>query len=122
MTHHDIIGTPRPVTAGLGLWEDQPKARAADPETAHNAAESARLSIRTGSQRALLLAAFKGGTDGLTAEEAAWAAGVSLTSEYATRCSELLNAGYLEPTGEKRTGASGLDRAVLRITDKGKQI
>ena len=122
MTNSDIIGTPRPVTAGLGLWEEQPKARATDPATSHDAAESARLSVRTGSQRAKLLAAFcEAGAAGLTHEEAALAAGISLASEYSTRCSELFNAEYIASTGEKRVGLRGLDRAVFRITDAGRK-
>ena len=121
MTNSDIIGTPRPVTAGLGLWEDQPKARASDPATSHDAAESARLNVRTGSQRRKLLDAFKAAPYGLTHEEAAMAAGISLASEYSTRCSELSNAKYLEATGEKRVGSRGLDRAVFRITDAGRK-
>ena len=121
MTNSDIIGTPRPVTAGLGLWEEQPKARASDPATSHDAAESARLNVRTGSQRRKLLDAFKHAPDGLTHEQAATAAGISLSSEYSTRCSELSNAKYLEATGEKRVGSRGLDRAVFRITDAGRE-
>ena len=117
----DIIGTRRPETAGLGLWEEQPKARATDPATSHDAAESARLSVRTGSQRRKLLDAYKDAPDGLTHEEAATAAGISLASEYSTRCSELFNAGYLASTGEKRVGRAGHDRAVFRITDAGRQ-
>jgi hypothetical protein len=130
----DIIGTPRPVTAGLGLWEDQPKARAADPATSHDAAESARLNVRTGSARARLLLAhydqwkndapFAHALDphGLTDEEAAAYAGLSLTSEYATRCSELVNAGYLETTNRTRNGSSGQARVVRVITDAGREV
>jgi hypothetical protein len=122
MATSDIIGTPRPVTAGLGLWEEQPKARASDPATSHEAAESARLNVRTGSQRRKLLDAFKeAGDAGLTHEQAAMAAGISLASEYSTRCSELSNAKFLEATGEKRVGSRGLDRAVFRITDAGRK-
>jgi hypothetical protein len=110
------------VTAGLGLWEEQPTARASDPATSHDAAESARINVRTGSQRRKLLDAFKeAGDAGLTHEQAATAAGISLSSEYSTRCSELSNAKYLEATGEKRVGLRGLDRAVFRITDAGRE-
>jgi hypothetical protein len=121
MATSDIIGTPRPVTAGLGLWEEQSKARASDPATSHDAAESARLNVRTGSQRRKLLDAFKDAPNGLTHEQAAMAAGISLASEYSTRCSELSNAKYLEATGEKRVGSRGLDRAVFRITNAGRK-
>jgi hypothetical protein len=132
MATSDIIGTPRPVTAGLGLWEEQPKARASDPATSHDAAESARLSVRTGSARArLLLAHYEQWQDeveplaplvGLMDEEAAVLAGLPLTSEYATRCSELVNAGYLETTDRTRNGSSGQARVVRVITDAGREV
>jgi hypothetical protein len=68
-----------------------------------------------------LLDAFKDAPQGLTHEQAAMAAGISLASEYSTRCSELSNAKYLEATGEKRVGSRGLDRAVFRITNAGRK-
>jgi len=42
----DIIGTPRPVTAGLSLWEDQPKARASDPATWRTVAQASERAAR----------------------------------------------------------------------------
>jgi len=100
-------------------FEDQPKARATDPRTSHEAAETA-LTTRAGSQRHKLWQAFKWSLD-LTDEEAAVKAGISLTSEYATRCSELRNAGYIRDTGAERVGASGSRRIVSQITDLGHQ-
>lgn len=104
--------------------------RTTDPETSHAAARE--IKIRAGSQRARLLQAFAYWQDdaatakawahsGLTDEEAMkWAIGVSSDSEYSKRCSELREAGYIEPTGETRTGSSGLQRIVSRITEKGR--
>lgn len=97
--------------------------RNTDPETSR-AAEPVK--VRAGSQRARLLEGFSLYSrqairpTGLTDEEAMqWAEGVSPTSEYAKRCSELREGGYIEPTGETRTGAAGSQRIVSRITDKG---
>ena len=132
MTHSDIIGTRRPDSAGLPLFDPQPKARASDPATSHDAAESARINVRTGSARArLLLAHYEQWQDeveplaplvGLTDEEAAAAAGLPLTSEYATRCSELVGAGYLATTERTRIGSSKQARVVRVITDAGREV
>lgn len=98
--------------------------RTTDPATSHAAARE--IKVKAGSQRAHLLRAFNAisqYTDkGLTDEEAAQiAVHVSMGSEYSKRCSELREAGYIEPTGETRAnGSSGLQRIVSRITDKGR--
>lgn len=101
--------------------------RNTDPATSHAAA--AEIKIRANSQRALLLQAFSlhyrsrlsGEYRGLTDEEAMeWAEGVSPTSEYAKRCSELREGGFIEPTGETRAGSAGPQRIVSKITDKGR--
>lgn len=99
--------------------------RTTDPATSHAAARE--IKVKAGSQRALLLEAFyeapyrrfydKGMTDEQAME---FAVGVSPNSEYSKRCSELREAGYIEPTGETRTGSSGLQRIVSRITAKGR--
>lgn len=98
-------------------------ARNTDPGTSHAATEE--IKVRAGTQRAKLLTVFRHGgffgVDGLTDEQAMeGAVGVSPTSEYAKRCSELREAGFIEPTGETRRGASGMERIVSRITDKGR--
>lgn len=103
---------------------DIPGARNTDPDTSHAAA--AEIKVKAGSQRARLLAAFAGfgqwRIEGLTDEEAMRIAqGVSPTSEYSKRCSELREGGFIEPTGETRPGAAGPQRIVSRITDKGRQ-
>jgi hypothetical protein len=116
---HRAAPRRQPTLDSLPLF-DQPKARAADPETSHQAAEEVRLSPKLGSARWRLLLAFAdAGEAGLIDPEACERAGLSLQSEYATRCSELTNAGFLELTGEKRAWTTGQDRAVRRITQAG---
>lgn len=89
--------------------------RKTDPATSRAAA----MAVRPGSMRARLLLAHAGHPGGLTDEAAAEAAGISLTSEYATRSSELARAGYLDDTTNTRLGASGMQRFVRRITTAG---
>ena len=100
------------------------RARGTDPTTSHDAARK----VRPGSARAALLLAHARADDealshpgriGLTDEEACTAAGLSLASEYATRCSELERAGYLRDTSLVRIGHSGMGRMVRVITDSG---
>lgn len=106
---HDLTGEPRPG-----------RARATDPETSHTAA--AAITVRAGTHRFLLLDAFDAAAcalmDGLTDEQAAQAAGLT-AAEYAKRCSELRDAGLIEPTGATRPGSAGVPRIVSRITDRG---
>lgn len=96
----------------------QGQARRSDPVTSHEAA----LKVRPGSARAALLQAHVHAPDGLTDEEACEAAGLSLASEYATRCSELMRAGLLRDTTWTRTGSSGMQRLVRTITDEGRRV
>lgn len=97
---------------------DHGQVRRSDPATSR---EAARL-IRPGSARHALLAAHNGHRDGLTDEEAALIARLSLTSEYATRCSELMRAGLLVDTPMARVGSSGMSRLVRRITLFGRSM
>lgn len=92
--------------------------RSSDPDTSR-AAEPVK--IKAGTQRARLLEAFHDwGFNGLTDEQAMKAApGVSATSEFAKRCSELREGGYIEPTGETRAGSAGPQRMVSKVTAKG---
>lgn len=105
--------------------------RSTDPATSHAAVRA--ITVKAGSQRARLLQAFMDSyrieisswqghfPSGLTDEEAMdRAVGVAPRSEFSKRCSELREAGYIEPTGETRPGSSGLQRIVSRITDKGR--
>jgi hypothetical protein len=97
-----------------------PGVRNADPRTSGQAVPGV---MRRGSQRHLLLRSYaeRAPESGLTDEEAMErAVGVNPNSEYATRCSELRNAGWIEDTGEDRKGNSGTPRIVCRITDAGR--
>lgn len=93
--------------------------RTTDPATSHAAAKEIR--VKANSQRALLLAVFASHVP-LTDEEAMFESlgTVRATSEYAKRCSELREGGFIEPTGETRAGSAGPQRIVSRITDKGR--
>lgn len=112
---------------GDGLFDDARviPSRTTDPVTSRKA-EPGKLTARN--MRTKLLRGYVAAEqwpdglrpDGLTDEGAAEFAGVPLTSEYAKRCSELREAGYLEPTGEERRGAAGMARMVCRITDAGR--
>lgn len=98
--------------------------RTTDPATSHAAART--ITVKAGTQRAKLLKAFMlfdvfGGTDE-QAMIACQSYGVSPSSEYSKRCSELREAGLIEPTGETRTGASGHQRIVSRITEAGRKV
>lgn len=110
----------------LSLLEGEGQARASDPPTAKAAAASPWVRWRAGTARRELLLAHGRAqaagwpeSKGLTDEEAAEIAALSLRSEYATRCSELRRLGLLAETGEQRRSSSGLDRAVSRLTPLG---
>ncbi len=98
--------------------DEHGQARRSDPPTAKDAA---RL-VRPGSARRRLLEAHLRHPDGLTDEEAAEKAGLSLHSEYATRCSELMRAGLIADTPLARSGGSGMARTVRRITPLGEEV
>jgi hypothetical protein len=113
----DIIGTRRPDSAGLPLF-DAPLARAADPATSHQAGHEVRDSRKT-LARALLAAYRDAYPRGLTAEEAATAAGV-LHTGYWKRCSDLRKSALIVPTGETRVAFSGMHQDVCVCTDAGR--
>lgn len=101
--------------------------RVSDPDTSRVAERVVK--VKAGTQRARLLEAFADRETwwspatgpGFTDEQAMlMAPGVSASSEYAKRCSELREGGFIEPTGETRLGAAGTPRIVSRITDKGR--
>jgi hypothetical protein len=98
-------------------FDNQQKFRNTDKPSARMAAEE--IKIRANSARHKLLMAHYSNRNGYTDEEAATHAGLPLTSEYATRCSELERAGLLASMHEHRTGKSGALRVVRRITQKG---
>lgn len=98
-------------------------ARTSDPSTSKRAAKL--VAPRTGTQRWSLLSEFSRvfhndvERDGWTAEEASEAIGVPGAWR---RVSELLQGGYIEPTGAERKTRSGTDAGVYRITDKGREV
>lgn len=94
------------------------RARNSDPLTSHLGAVS--ISYRSGSQKAKLLQAYAtAGANGLTDEEAAERAGLSMRSCYWKRCSELRQDGYVAETGQTRLGSAGVARLVCSITNSG---
>jgi hypothetical protein len=97
------------------IGPDHGQARASDLPTA----KAAAAQVKPGGARYALLIAHLSDLEGMTDEEAAIRAGLSLTSEYATRCSELARAGYLHDTTLTRVGRSGVRRVVRSITDLG---
>lgn len=122
--------------AAMAARQSDPRvipSRSTDPVTSHKAA--AAITVKAGSQRAKLLDAFMDSykteisswqghfPSGLTDEEAMnRALGVSPSSEFSKRCSELREAGLIEATGETRPGGSGHQRIVSKITDKGRAV
>jgi hypothetical protein len=96
-----------------------PKARASDPDTSH-AAANAFSTWRMGSHKVILWEAYIEVVEG-TDYEVACAAGIPLDTEYATRCSELRNAGLIEDTGKRRPGGKSAERMVCRITQYGRE-
>jgi hypothetical protein len=77
------------------------------------------MTVRAGSQRAILLAVYR--EQPLTDEEAGNASGLSMLPKccYWKRCSELRQAGYIAPTGETRVSSAGVEQQVCRITTLG---
>ena len=80
------------------------------------------LTVRAGSQRALLLSRYK--ADSMTDEEAGHASGLAMLPKccYWKRCSELRQAGYIKPNGKTRISSAGSEQQVCHITDEGIQI
>lgn len=112
---HDIIGTRRPETAGLPMF-DGPVARSNDPETSHAAGEAVRQS--SGTIRHALLLAYAAHPAGLTDEEA----GDIVNRDGAwKRCSDLRRDGYVTPLVTLRKGSSGHAMRVCAITEKGRR-
>jgi hypothetical protein len=106
----------------FGLFAvEQHKARVTDPATSHAAALA--IVPKSGTAKAKLLAAHRAHPEGLTDCEAAELAGLPLRSEYATRCSELQRAGFLEATDLVRPDPdTRTDRMVRRLTTLGREV
>lgn len=109
--------TQRPdaqVLAGPGL------ARSTDPQTSRDAA--LLINAKATTARVQLLKVHVENPRGLTDEEAATLAGLSLLSEYSTRCSELKRMGVLLDSGTTREGQTGVHRLVRMVSDYGVKI
>jgi hypothetical protein len=80
------------------------------------------LTVRAGSQRALLLTRYA--EDSMTDEEAGHASGLAMLSKccYWKRCSELRQAGYIATTGVMRRSSAGVDQHVCAITEAGSRV
>jgi len=81
------------------------------------------MTVRAGSQRAILLAAYDSNVY-LTDEEAGNVSGLAMLPKccYWKRCSELRQAGYIRPTGKTRTSSAGVEQQVCEITDEGSRV
>ena len=97
-------------------FDEYKLARRGDPDTSHQAAQL--LAGKAGTMRRRLLVAFFTST-GLTAEEAAQAAGYGPADGAWKRVSDLKNARLIGPMGKTRPGRSGREQQVLGITDLG---
>jgi hypothetical protein len=95
----------------------QRKHRTSDPLTSRQADLFA--SSKSTSARLRIIEAHAAHPNGLTDEEAAMIAGLNMTSEYSTRCSELKRDGILEDTNRTRVGSTGLQRTVRQMTSAG---
>ena len=106
--------------AAIGLVNGWLGVRANDPATSTKAAQN--LSVRAGSQRALLLSRYA--VADMTDEEAGHASGLALLPKccYWKRCSELRQAGYIAPTGEVRHSSAQVDQQVCSITQTGREV
>ena len=106
---------------GVDVLDRPGSARRTDPDTSKDAAMFVKA--RATSARVRLARSFYlAGDPGLTAEEACLVADLPLSSEYATRTSELMRIGVIAATGGSRPGRQGLDRQVYAITSAGRVL
>lgn len=91
-------------------------------DSATSGAGAKAMTVRAGSQRALILGQYFM-SENLTDEEAGRLSGLDRKPKccYWKRCSELRQAGYIEATGETRLAGTGVLQQVCRITPKGVQ-
>lgn len=105
--------------------DDLPLFRVDDPQTSKDA--GAQVAPRRGSQAFRLLETFashkiNGLTDEQAAARTALKTGQTMLDArvcWWKRCSDLRALGFIEPTGERRTGSLGSDQMVSRITADG---
>jgi hypothetical protein len=111
------------MTAQLTMdFSAPPSCRATDPRTSADAAKSA--SIRSGSQRAIILKVYADQPFGLTDEEAGDISGLSENRKccYWKRCSELRQMGFITPTGQHRKSSANENQMVCVITNNGRRV
>jgi hypothetical protein len=122
--HPQLFGDPGDVSS-LALGG----VRRTDPQTSRDVANDPALRVAWQSERHRLLVAFDSdealSVDGLTDERSAEIANrtgkyIDPTHESTRRCSEMLNDGLLELTGERRPKKSGRASRVKRITSAGR--
>jgi hypothetical protein len=108
---------------GRCLWCDPDfrKGRHRTNDQPTSVAGARSVAYRAGSQKALLAAAFEAAWPGnLSDEEAAFNAGVSLSSEFSKRCGELRQDGIIvQIDGITRIGAAGVPRLVSVFVKEG---
>lgn len=100
---------------------DFPTARRDDPATSKKAGKE--ITVRAGSQRAKILAAYIYGP--FTDYEAGQRSGYGDPARYPNccywkRCSELRQAGFIEVTGETRRSPAGQLQQICRLTEAGR--
>ena len=97
-----------------------PAARNTDPQTSQQAAIG--LPVRGGSQRAKILLAYLDGEH--TDDEIGQITGLASVPNccYWKRCSELRQAGYIEPTGATRLSRVNKLQQICRITAAGRGV
>ena len=107
---------PTRVDGGAQLsLEDLPTARHSDPATSHEAASDA--TPLSGRHRRIALAALRyAGSYGMTDFELAAATGVQQTS-IGVRRKELVRAGFVEATEQRRLSPSGSSAIVWRVKE-----
>ena len=92
-------------------------ARTTDPVTSHEAARK----VQRDTMLANLISVFEK-SSGMTAEEAATAAGYTAADGAWKRVSDLINAGVLVDTGQTRAGSSGRQQRVLKVNPQRGQV
>ncbi len=115
---HDAV--MRAQIADLPLFACQPATRERSIDVPIRCSVSPEVRIRAGSQRWDLLRQYVEHGP-LTNEQAGDLSGLSEKKSccYWKRCSELLEAGYIEATGEERRSEVGEMQRVCRVTAKG---
>lgn len=93
-------------------------------DTGGSKAGAASVSMRSGTQKALLLEQYATRTEGLTDDEAANLAGLLVKPGccWWHRCSDLRHDGLIVATGMRESALTKEQRMTCVITDTGKQL